>query len=83
MPKVMLFALTTCGFCQRTRQFLDEHGVAYDCVYVDEARGVERERVLAEAARWNPRVTFPTIVVDERAVVVGFHEEQLREALGL
>ncbi len=79
----MLFALTTCGFCRRTRQFLEEHGIAFDCVYVDEARGADREKVLAEAARWNPRVTFPTLVVDDRTVVVGFDEARLRQALGL
>ena len=79
---VMLFALSTCGWCRKTRQFLDDHKVAYDCVYVDLLEGEEKERVLAEVRKWNPSTSFPTVVVDGR-VVVGFREDKLREALGV
>jgi len=38
---------------------------------------------MAEMERWNPRRTFPTVVVDDSEVVVGFKEDRLREVLGL
>jgi len=38
---------------------------------------------MAELERWNPRRSFPTVVVDDTEVVVGFKEGRLREVLGL
>ena len=83
MKKVRFFALSTCGWCKKTKRFLDAHNVNYEIDYVDLLSGAERARVMAEMERWNPRRTFPTVVVDDREVVVGFKEDRLREVLGL
>jgi glutaredoxin-like protein NrdH len=81
--KVMLYALSTCGWCKKTRAFLDDNGVQYDYVYVDLLTGDEKEQVLDEVRKWNPRATFPTVVVDDTESVAGFKEDRLREVLGL
>ena len=83
MRKVKLYALSTCGWCKKTKRFLDTHNVDYEYEYVDLLSGAERARVMAEMERWNPRRTFPTVVVDDNEVVVGFKEDRLREVLGL
>ncbi|HUT18204.1 MAG TPA: glutaredoxin family protein [Anaerolineae bacterium] len=80
---VKLYALSTCGWCKKTRQLLDTNGVEYDLVYVDLLEGDEREAVLAEVRKWNPRTSFPTVVVNESESVAGFNEERLRELLGI
>ena len=83
MKKVKFYALSTCGWCKKTKRFLDAHNVNYEIDYVDLLSGAERARVMAEMERWNPRRTFPTVVVDDNEVVVGFKEDRLREVLGL
>lgn len=83
MKKVKFYALSTCGWCKKTKRFLDAHNVDYQVDYVDLLTGTERARVMAEMERWNPRRTFPTVVVDDSEVVVGFREDRLREVLGL
>jgi len=83
LKKVRFFALSTCGWCKKTKRFLDAHNVNYEINYVDRLSGVEKAQVMAEMERWNPRRTFPTIVVDNKEVVVGFKEDRLREVLGL
>jgi glutaredoxin-like protein NrdH len=83
MRKVKLYALSTCGWCKKTKRFLDTHNVDYEYEYVDLLSGAERARVMAEMERWNPRRTFPTVVVDDSEVVVGFKENRLREVLAL
>jgi glutaredoxin len=83
LKKVRFFALSTCGWCKKTKRFLDAHNVNYEIDYVDLLSGAERDRVVAEMERWNPRRTFPTVVVDDSEVVVGFKEDRLREVLGL
>jgi len=83
LKKVKLYALSTCGWCKKARRFLDAHNVDYQCEYVDLLIGAERARCMAELERWNPRRSFPTVVVDDTEVVVGFKEGRLREVLGL
>lgn len=83
MKKVMLYALSTCGWCKKARTFLDDNDIEYDHVYVDLLKGVEKDRVLEIVRKWNPKASFPTIVVNDQEVVAGFKEDQLREVLGL
>ncbi|MGQ9584161.1 MAG: glutaredoxin family protein [Anaerolineae bacterium] len=83
MRKVKLYALSTCGWCRKTKAFLEAHGIDYECQDVDLLTGTARTRVLEEVDRWNPQRSFPTLVVDEHKVVVGFNEDRLREVLGL
>ncbi len=81
--KNKLYALSTCGWCKKTKKFLDDNYVEYEYEYVDLLTGTERERVMAEVDRWNPRRSFPTIVIDDSQVIIGYNEDRLREALEL
>jgi len=83
LRKVKLYALSTCAWCKKTKRFLDDNNVDYEYEYVDLLSGDERARSQEEMGRWNPRHTFPTVVVDDQEIVVGFKEERLREVLGL
>lgn len=80
---VIFYGLSTCIWCKRTRQFLEEQGVQFDYIYVDLLEGDEREEVLAQVRRWNPAVSFPTVVVNGTQCVVGYDKEALKRALGL
>ena len=79
---IMLYALSTCGWCQKTRKLLDELGVGYDYEYVDHLHGDEREKAIQEVIAWNPRRNFPTLVIDNEKCIVGYKEDEIREALG-
>ena len=81
--KVFLFALSTCGWCRRTREFLESNDTAYEYIYVDLLMGDERRELLDEMAKWSSRRAFPTIVIDDSEVLVGLDEAKLRKALGL
>ncbi len=79
---IMLYALSTCGWCQKTRKLLDELGVAYAYEYVDLLRGDEREVAVQKISAWNPAVSFPTLVLSDSRCIIGFKEADIREALG-
>lgn len=83
MKKVMLYALSTCGWCKKTKNFLDDNRVEYEYEHVDLLKGAERENIMQEVQKWNPRRSFPTVVVDDQDVIVGFKVDELKEALGL
>ena len=43
MGHTMLYALSTCVWCKKTKQLLDDLGVEYDYVFVDLLEGADRE----------------------------------------
>jgi len=81
--RVMLYAISTCIWCRRTKEFLNQLGVRYDYVFVDLLTGDERKQIEKEVEKWNPRVSFPTVVIKDSKCVVGFKEDEIKEALGL
>jgi glutaredoxin-like protein NrdH len=85
LTRVMGYFLSTCGWCKKTKRFLDDNNVDYEYEYVDLLTGKDKAQVLAEVDQHNPRRSFPTVVVsnDDTEVVIGFREDRLREVLGL
>ena len=84
MPKkVILYAISTCAWCKKTKTLLDEHKVEYKVEHVDLLTGDEKQEVRDQVKKHNPRVSYPTMVVDDSEVVVGFDEDRIKEVLGL
>ena len=79
--KVVLFALSTCGWCAKTKELLAELGVRHSYVYVDLLGPDEIEEALTEVESYNPSGSFPTLVINDSRVIVGFREQEIREAL--
>lgn len=76
---LLLYALSTCGWCKKTKALLNELGVAYEYIDLDGLAGEEKEKARAEVRQWNPNCSLPTLVVDNRTCIVGFQEERIRE----
>lgn len=79
--KVMLYALSTCGWCQKTKELLRELGIAFDYTFVDLLDGEEQNKAMDTVEKFNPSGSFPTLVIDNRKCIVGFKEKEIREAL--
>ena len=79
---VKIYSLSTCSHCKSTKKFLSECAVKYDFVDVDLLEGEERKAILEDVKRFNPKCSFPTIIIGEK-VIVGYREEEIKEALGL
>ena len=79
---VTVYTLSTCGHCRATKKFLDECRVEYDFTDVDKLKGEERKAILEDVRKWNPKCSFPTIIIGDR-VIVGYKEDKIKEALGI
>ncbi len=79
---VKVFSLSTCSHCRSAKKFLSECAIKYDFVDVDLLDGEERKAILEDIKKFNPRCSFPTVVIGEN-VIVGYKEEKIKEALGL
>lgn len=72
-----LYTLSTCIHCRHAKAFLELHNIKYKLVCADALVPAERKAVMAEVLKYNPRLSFPTLVVDEgKDVIVGFNEEK-------
>ncbi len=80
--KVMLYALSTCIWCKKTKEYLASNDVAFDYIYVDLLKGEERTKTVADVKKYNASLSFPTLVIGEKAII-GFREKEIREALGI
>ena len=79
---VMLYALSTCGWCRKTKKLLNELGVEYYFIDVDLLGEEEKSKVNITVSAWNPSRSFPTIVIDNNMAILGFDEDRIREELG-
>jgi glutaredoxin len=80
--EVKVFSLSTCSHCKSTKKLLSDCTVKYEFVDVDLLEGEERKAILEDVKRFNPKCSFPTIIIGDK-VIVGFKEEEIKEALGL
>ncbi len=78
--KVILYALSTCGWCERTKRLLQELGVDFRYVYVDLLEEEEMDPVMKEVEKYNPKGSFPTLVINDSTCIVGFREQDIRQA---
>ncbi len=79
---VKIYSLSTCSHCKATKKFLGECGVKYEFTDIDLIEKEERKAILEDLRKFNPRCSFPTIIVGDK-IIIGFKEKEIMEALGL
>ena len=59
---------------------LDDSTIKYESTDLDLLDEEEREKIIEDVKKYNPRCTFPTIIIGNK-VIVGFKEDLIKEAL--
>lgn len=77
---IQLYSLTTCGHCKMTKNLLKECQAEFTFTDVDSLSKEERKIEIEKVKKLNPRCSFPTLVIGD-TVIVGFRENEIREAL--
>lgn len=78
---ILLFALSTCGWCKKVKDLLDEFNVEYDYVYADLTQGEERDIIVSQFKNYNSKMSFPTLIINETNVIVGYNPDEIKELL--
>ncbi|HEX7320045.1 MAG TPA: glutaredoxin family protein [bacterium] len=79
---ILIYALSTCIWCRKTKKFLEQLGVGYDYVDVDLLDKNEKDNIMKEVEKWNPACSFPTVVINKKTCIVGYNEAKIRAELG-
>jgi glutaredoxin-like protein NrdH len=78
---IKIYTLSTCSHCKAAKKFLNELNVHYEFVDVDLLDAEDKALVLDEVRKYNPKLTFPTILCGDK-VIIGFQDREIKEALG-
>ena len=82
MKNITLYSLSTCAFCQAIKKMFDDLAISYTCVQADELSAKEKQHALGQLKKVNPRCSFPTVVIDDEAVV-GYKVQEIKEKIGI
>lgn len=80
MADVTLYALSTCPYCKRAIKFLQERGVDFDVIFLDELEGDKRKEVIKKVHEISGSYAVPLIVKGNKHVL-GYDEKEIQELL--
>jgi len=80
--KVILYALSTCPWCKKTKALLGKLGVAYSYEDVDLLEDKASEEVTKELEKWGNSGSFPFIIINDQITILGYDEEKITKELG-
>jgi len=77
--KITLYGLSTCIWCKKAKKLLTDLGIEFSYVDVDLLDTADETKVVQEINKWNPRGSFPTLVVNDEKCILGYDEAKIKE----
>lgn len=71
IDEVFVYALSTCPWCRKTKQWFDDSRIEYEAVDVDKLSGDEQDAAADKAYELSGGRRFPVVVINGE-VVVGY-----------
>ena len=62
---------------------LDKIGCEYKYIYVDRLDETDKDKAMEHIKKWNPRCSFPTVIINDKKCIIGYKEEEIKEALNI
>ncbi len=81
--RVLMYALSTCVWCKKTKRFLTDKSVEFEYVDVDLCEDEDKEKIRKDILKRGGNLTYPTIIVDDKKLITGYSEDEIKEALEL
>lgn len=79
--KIRMYAISTCIWCRRTKQFLNENSVEYEYVDVDLEDKDDYEKIRKEIVDRGGILSFPVLIIDDNKLINGYKVDDIKEAL--
>jgi glutaredoxin len=72
---VFVYALSTCPWCRKTKQWFDDSAIPFEFVDVDTLNGDRADEMAAKAQELSGGRRFPVTVINGE-VIVGFNPDK-------
>ena len=79
--KVFMYAINTCGWCKRAKQFLKDNEVEFEYVDVDLCSMADRQKTRQDIQSRGGMLAYPTVIIDDKILLTGALQDKLREVL--
>ena len=80
MKKVILYTLSTCPWCRKTKKFFKDKNIPFEYIDYDLADEATQERIGAEMLKYTDHIAFPFVKIGDK-VVIGYNPEKFEELL--
>ncbi len=81
--KVLVYALSTCVWCNLTKKLLDDNSIEYEYVNVDRCSDGDKEKIRLEIIERGGRLSFPAVIIDDKKLINGFLKDDILGAIGI
>ncbi len=82
--KLTVYALSTCAFCKKAMRYLEEQGLTYRYIFLDQLDfDLKREVKQELKSRHRNIPVFPILTIDDDEALSGFAEQKWAERLGI
>ncbi|MFA5099411.1 MAG: glutaredoxin family protein [Candidatus Omnitrophota bacterium] len=79
---VKVFALSTCPWCRKAKQFFKDHNIPFEDIEFDQCEGQMQKDALAEMKRYGAGDSFPFVLIGDEPVE-GYNPETYCNLLGI
>lgn len=79
MSRIVIYALSTCPWCKKARQFFTDCDVPFDCIEYDLADADKQEQIMRDLGDYATS-GFPIVRIGNE-VIVGYNPERYKKAL--
>jgi glutaredoxin len=81
MAEILMYGLTTCPHCKRTKEFLEKAGANFEVIWLDKLEGDMKRKVMREVHEISGSYSVPLVVRGDKWVL-GYDEAKLKEIVG-
>lgn len=82
--RLTVYALSTCAFCKKAMRYLQDKGLTYRYVYLDQIDFDLKREVKDELkTRFRNIPVFPVLTIDDAEALSGFTEQKWADRLGI
>ncbi|MDD3170594.1 MAG: glutaredoxin family protein [Candidatus Pacebacteria bacterium] len=79
---IMMFSLTNCIWCGKTKELLSRLGMEYKYIDIDTLPPEEQKEAYEDMWQYVPGTIFPTVIINKGEMVInGFSEKEIKELL--
>lgn len=82
MTKVILFTMSTCPWCRKTKKFFADNKIPFEYTDYDLASDEEQRKIMNIMLKNGCNGIFPFVMID-KDVVIGYRPEKYSELLRL
>ena len=79
--KVLVYAISTCGWCKRAKNFLKDNDVEFEYIDIDLCSWEEKNKIRQDIQSHGGPLAYPTIIIDNKTLLTGAPQDKLREVL--